>query len=164
MTRCSYTRTTFESHFPSSAPRTHVQDDKDTIRSPRSSAILGPNKKTKKSSIYKWKKKQQKNNKKNTGKFFSSYPITPGSTLHALDSSSFSRVVCYFPPHPPPLSTWGPSWHGLYLLAFDCPLPFPLLLASLLISRIPADLWLEYWSFCPLCGFPNSFRRFCFFD
>ena len=62
MTLCSDTRTRFESHLTSSASRTHVQDDKDTIRSPRSSAILGPKKKKKKiSSITKEIKKTKKN-------------------------------------------------------------------------------------------------------
>ena len=101
MTLCLYTHTRIESYLTSSASCTHVQDNKDTIRSPKSSAILGPKKK-KKSSIYKGKKK-------NKGKFFSFYPITQRSTPPALESSAFPTVLCYFPPHPPSLSTSGPS-------------------------------------------------------
>ena len=67
MTLCSYTRTRFDSHLTSSASHMHVQDDKDTIRSPRTSAILGPKKKQKNQAFYKGNKKNKKN--KNKGKF-----------------------------------------------------------------------------------------------
>ena len=113
----------------------HVFDYKGTIHSPRSSAILGLKKKQKKSSIYKGNKKKKK--KRNV---FSFYLLTPDSIPHALESFSFPKVLCYFPPHPAPLSTSGPSGHKLYLSAFDCPLPFLLLLPTLLTSHIRLDL------------------------
>ena len=155
MTLCLYTRTRIESYLTSSASCTHVQDNKDTIRSPKSSAILGPKKK-KKSSIYKGKKK-------NKGKFFSFYPITQRSTPPALESSAFPTVLCYFPPHPPSLSTSGPSWHKLYSLALDRPLPFPLLFPSLVTSRIHLDLWLESWRFLSSLPLPRFFPSLFFF-
>ena len=141
ITLCSYTRTRFESHLTSSASRTHVQDDKDTIRSPRSSAILGP-KKTKKSSIYKGNKKNKKKKTKKTKTKESFLFLPPYSRLNAsctrvilLSQSSmlFSSPSASFI-HINPFLTQGIS------LAFDHPLPFPLLLPSLLTSRIRLDL------------------------
>ena len=107
-------------HLTSSASHTHVQDDMDTIYSPRSSAVLEPKKKNKKSSIYNGQNKKIKKQRK----LLSSYPVTPDSTPYALESSSFPKVLCSFPPNLPPLSTLVPSWHRLYPLSFNRPLPF----------------------------------------
>ena len=149
----------FESHLTSSASRMNVQDDKDTTRSPRSSAILGQKKKKKIKHLQTKKKKKKKNN----AKFFSSYPVTSGSMPQALETSSFPRVLCYFPPHPPPLSTSDPSGHNLYPLAFDRPLPFPLLFPSLWTSWVRLDSWLESWRFLFSLPLPRFFPSLLFF-